>query len=63
VAERGRQIPPRTAGSGDPQHSLDKQSVVLAAAAGKKVAWSGLPVPTWHGFPICAKLITFAQNN
>src|SRR6476646_7525560 len=34
VTERGRQIPPRAAGSGDPQHGLDKLSVVLAAAAG-----------------------------
>jgi len=34
VAERGRQIPPRAARSGDPQHGLDKKSVVLAAAAG-----------------------------
>jgi hypothetical protein len=34
VAERGRQIPPGTAGSGDPQHGLDKSSIVLAAAAG-----------------------------
>jgi hypothetical protein len=33
VAEHRRQIPPGTAGSGDPQHGLDKQSVVLAAAA------------------------------
>ena len=31
---KGRQIPPGTAGSGNPQHGLDKQSVVLAAAAG-----------------------------
>src|SRR6478672_1183337 len=34
VTERGRQIPPRAAGSGDPQHGLDKLSVILAAAAG-----------------------------
>jgi hypothetical protein len=34
VAERGRQIPPGAAGSGDPQHGLDKKSVVLAATAG-----------------------------
>ncbi len=34
VAERGRPIPPGTAGSGNPQHGLDKQPVVLAAAAG-----------------------------
>ncbi|MGY3075486.1 hypothetical protein ACVWZZ_001857 [Bradyrhizobium sp. LM6.10] len=33
VAEHRRQIPPGTAGSGDPQNGLDKQSVVLAAAA------------------------------
>ena len=34
VTERGRQIPPGAARSGDPQHGLDKKSVVLAAAAG-----------------------------
>jgi hypothetical protein len=34
VAQRGRQIPPGAAGSGDPQYRLNKSSVVLAAAAG-----------------------------
>ena len=34
VAERGRQIAPGTAGAGNPQHGLDKQPVVLAAATG-----------------------------
>ena len=34
MSERRRQIPPWAAGSGNPQHSLDKQSVVLAATAG-----------------------------
>jgi hypothetical protein len=35
VAERGRaDHTPRAAGSGDPQHRLDKLSIVLAAAAG-----------------------------
>jgi hypothetical protein len=33
VAERARQIPPRTAGAGDPQDCLHEQSVILAAAA------------------------------
>src|SRR6266566_9389142 len=34
VAQQGRQITPRAAGSGDPQDRLNKSSVVLAAAAG-----------------------------
>src|SRR5256885_11210139 len=33
-AQQGREIPPRAAGSGDPQARLNKSSVVLAAAAG-----------------------------
>src|SRR6185369_17921206 len=34
VAQRGWQITPGAASSGDPKYGLDKQSVVLAAAAG-----------------------------
>jgi hypothetical protein len=34
VAERTRQISPRTAGAGNPQHRLHEQSVILAAPAG-----------------------------
>src|SRR2546430_9847361 len=34
VAQQGRQITPRAAGSGDPQDRLNKSSVVLAAAGG-----------------------------
>jgi hypothetical protein len=34
VAERRRQIPPRTACSGDPQHRFKKHTVIASAAAG-----------------------------
>src|SRR3954469_14659382 len=34
VPEQGRQITPRTAGALNPQHRLDKQAIVLAAASG-----------------------------
>ena len=34
MAESARQIAPRAARAGDPQHRLDKQPVILAAASG-----------------------------